>query len=158
MHVSVVDSFFKDFMRQIKYNSHFPHVWHSLLLSHGPNLDKTTSGGMKNLKIMTGRDNSQCSVLLPTLSRQTSKTNHYGTYLLKSRYAEASHYNTERPQSAVSAHMNRSCVYEYTVRVIADNRKLEVWLSGVSPADLQSRFTEYSINYWILDWEHLPDN
>jgi hypothetical protein len=75
-HVLKVISFFKDFIRQILYNSHFPHVWHMILLSHGPNLDETTPGVMENLKIMTSRDNSHFGAMLPTLTPQTSIINH----------------------------------------------------------------------------------
>jgi len=100
IHAFVVVSFFKDFIRQILNNCHFPHVCHMLLLSHGLNLDKTTSGGIKDLKIMTSGDNSHFGVMLPTRTPQTSIINHYCTYLLKSRYDKPSHHNTERPQSA----------------------------------------------------------
>lgn len=85
--------------------SHFPHVWHMLLLSHRTdtnNLSKTTSGGMKNLKIMTSRDNSHFGAMLPTLTRQTSIINHYCAYLLKPRNVEPSYHNTESPLPADS--------------------------------------------------------
>jgi len=51
-------------------------------------------------------------------------------------------------QKKRSLHTNRSCEFKYTVRVIADSRKLEVSLLGVSPTVLLIRCTEYSINYY----------
>ena len=126
------------------------------------------SGGIENLKIITSRDNSHFGAMLPTLTPQTSIINHQCTHLLKSRYDEPSHHNTERPQSAdrrdgLCIQITAACtsILYRTVRVIADSRKLEVCLLGVSPTVLKTQFTEYSTNYChIRSWTgpHMPNN